>query len=66
VTLRRYNYEEWLSDLTVVVRTGTCTQCEMIRNREREYFLFDFIPRNLTSSAAVEKYIAEALGVPTS
>jgi hypothetical protein len=38
----------------------------MIRKKECEYFLFDFIPRDLKSSAAVQIYIGEALGLPTS
>ena len=44
---------------------GIFTQSLTIRKTECEYFLFDFIPRDLKSSAALQNYIGE-LGLPTS
>jgi len=35
----------------------------MIRKKECEYFLSDFIPRDLKSSAAVQNYIGEEIGL---
>ena len=38
----------------MVEAVGISTQSLMIRKKECEYFLFDFIPRDLKSSAAVQ------------
>ena len=45
--------------------TGISTQSLKIRKKECEYFLFDFIPRDLKSSTAVQNYIGEELRLPT-
>jgi hypothetical protein len=50
----------------MVKTAGISTQSSMIREKKCEYFLFDFIPRDLRSSAAVQNYIGEELGLPTS
>jgi hypothetical protein len=50
----------------MVKTAGISTQSLMIRKKECECFLFDFIPRDLKSSAAVQNYIGKELGLPTS
>jgi len=45
---------------------GIYTQSLMMRKKECGYFFFDFIPRYLKSCAAVQNYICEELGLPTS
>jgi hypothetical protein len=50
----------------MVETAGISSQSLMITKKECEYFLFDFIPRDLKSSAAVKNYIGEELGLPTS
>jgi hypothetical protein len=46
----------------MVETTGISTQSLMIRNKECEYFMFDFISRALKSSTAVQNYIGEEPG----
>ena len=48
----------------MVEAVGISTQSLMIRKSECEYFLFDFIPRDLKSFAAVQNYIGEEVGLP--
>jgi hypothetical protein len=48
----------------VMETAGISTQSLMIRKKECEYFLFDFIPRDLKSSAAIQNYIGEEVGLP--
>jgi hypothetical protein len=49
----------------MVETLGISTQSWMIRKKECEYFLFDFILRYLKSSAAVQNHIGEELGLHT-
>jgi hypothetical protein len=48
----------------MVETAGISTQSLMIRKKECEYFLFDFIPRDLKSSAAVGPGSLEGVGRP--
>jgi hypothetical protein len=50
----------------MVETAAVSTQSLMIKQKECEYFFFDFIPRDLKSSAAAQNYIYEELGSPRS